>query len=60
MEQGRRLGVSMARAEDQDRERALERARDLLGEAGVRRALEGGQGLSLDEAVVEALDEAAP
>jgi predicted ATPase/transcriptional regulator with XRE-family HTH domain len=53
------LGIAMAPMEDQDREQVLARARADLGEAPFRRAWESGQGLSLDEAVADALEEAA-
>jgi hypothetical protein len=52
------LGIHMPPAEDEGRARALDRARQELGEARFRRAWEGGQALNLDEAVTEALDEA--
>jgi len=49
----------MAPMENQDREQVLERAREELGEEQFRRAWEIGQGLNLDEAVADALDETA-
>jgi non-specific serine/threonine protein kinase len=52
------LAIHMPPAEDEGRERVLDRARQVLGEARFRRAWEGGKALNLDEAVAEALDEA--
>jgi hypothetical protein len=52
-------GIAMAPMENQDREQVVKRARAALGELRFRRAWESGQGLRLDEAVADALDEAA-
>jgi hypothetical protein len=52
------LGITMAPEEDRDREQVLARAREQLGEAAFRQAWEGGQALSLEEAVAGALDDA--
>jgi tetratricopeptide (TPR) repeat protein len=53
------LGIAMAPMENQDREQVVARAREGLGEADFSRAWESSQGLTLDEAVADALDEAA-
>lgn len=52
----KQLGITMAPAENQDRDQVLDRAREDLGEARFRRAWDGGQALSLDDAVDHALE----
>jgi tetratricopeptide (TPR) repeat protein len=49
------LGASMAPAEDEERERALEQVRAALGEVAYRRAFEDGRALSLEAALGDAL-----
>ena len=49
------LGASMAPAEDEGRERALDRARAALGDVAYRRAFEDGRALSVEAALGYAL-----